>query len=221
MTQNLDLESWEKKQGSAQKPKMRRGENQISQKPLNSSPKNFPSFAKEIMGDDVIIDIITPPSKTLLSRLLPKIPFLLAGGFFIFIIIDLIYRESAPMGLLFFLIVPLFIITKLFQPAPKRYFIIGKKSFYYAHLMNRPIFYREIKDVQMITAAIGSQGHIQKNLLCFFFHDEIDEKAIASEALSLRYLGATDANLNHPQNLAIYPHNFLAGEIEKAMHRNL
>lgn len=221
MTQNLDLENWEKKQGSPKKPKMRREDNHISQQPLNALPKNLRRLYDEAMEGDEIIDIIIPPSQTLLSRLLPRLPFLLACCFFIFIIIDLISKGEAPMPLLLILAVPVFMITRLLNTPKKRFFLIGRKSFYYAGLMKRPIFYKELKDVQMVTATLGSQGGIQKNLLCFSFYDEVEEKDIASEALSLRYLGATDGNLNHPQNLAIYPHNFLAGEIEKAMHRNL
>lgn len=221
MTQNLDLENWEKKQGSPKKPKMRREDNHISQQPLNALPKNLRHFYDEAMEGDEIINIIIPPSQTLLSRLLPRLPFLLACCFFIFIIIDLISKGEAPMPLLLILAVPVFMITRLLNTPKKRFFLIGRKSFYYAGLMKRPIFYKELKDVQMVTATLGSQGGIQKNLLCFSFYDEVEEKDIASEALSLRHLSTKDEKLSLLNNLAVYPYNLPYDGIIRSISQKL
>ncbi len=212
MSKNLDLESWEKQNNSQKKQKISRldGFSHPKTDEHNLLPKNLLSLYKEAMEDDKITDVIVPNKKHTPFRLLVKVIFFLSCCFFILAITRLIYTEQKTI-LILFLIPPIFIILNLFETSEKLYFIIGKKSFYYVELMDRPIFYSEIKDVQLITAKLKHSGSkkrfYQQQLLCFFFHDEVYED-IVGEAYFLRNIGQYDDILSDRKNLAIFPRRF-------------
>ncbi len=94
----------------------------------------------------------------------------------------------------------------------KRYFIFGKKSFYYVELMDRPIFYEETKDVALTaivvkTPAKSSDAVYHHHVLCFSFYEDIHE-AIGGEAQYFRHKAGDDEILRNPKNLAVYRHRF-------------
>ncbi len=221
MVQNLDLESWEKENNLRKKPKTIYLDDSSLSRSDKSNPSlnNFPSFYKDVMEGDEIINVIVPKVNRSFSRFFIKIPFILAALFFLFTLLNLMYMEKNPI-FIFFLLPPFLIFFQLFKSPQKRYFIMGRKSFYYADLMDRPIFYTEIKDVQLITTKLRrnteKESFYYSNLLCFFFHDEIQEDLVG-EARFLRHAGQYDEVLTNDRNLAIFPHRFPIQEIIKAI----
>ncbi len=208
MSKNLDLEHWEKQNGLPKTHKCMKWQKNLP----DNLPKNIRILAQEAMEGDEITHVMTSPS---LKHKTPSVffilPFLAISAFFTFIIMRMVFSGEQPL-LFLFLFLPIFIFSHLWKTVEKRYFIFGKKSFYYVELMDRPIFYEEIKDVALTAIAVktpakSSDAVYHHHVLCFSFYEDIYE-GISGEAQYFRHKAGDDEILRNPKNLAVYRHRF-------------
>ncbi|MFV0431848.1 MAG: hypothetical protein ACK5MJ_06720 [Alphaproteobacteria bacterium] len=181
MTENLDLESWEKSQGKKQKS------NDFHQHTKNVSKEKFdirkidgnleveqnsrykkqqkhtlPQYCMDAMMDDEIVDVLVSAKRHETSLWVIKIFVSLFCLFFIGISFFIILSEGQPLGIIF-TFVPLIMLRQIFKAKKTRYMVFGRKSFYYAPLMKRAINYDEIQGISYIQAHIQASSSAQRN----------------------------------------------------------
>ncbi|MFV0321570.1 MAG: hypothetical protein ACK5LE_04205, partial [Alphaproteobacteria bacterium] len=207
MTQNLDLESWQKKQSKKQGDFHDHAKNaaedeftiretqegiKVKRKKTVSS-KNYyhlPPQYIEAMKNNEIIDVLTSNIRHERSLFLFKLIFTAFCLFFILMAFVIIIQEKQPAGFLF-IIVPVFMLRQIFKARKKRYMVFGKKSFYYPPLLHRAIDYEEVVSVDYIMAEVrttqnNQQKTYMRKLLQFVFDHEVMNSEYGGESRNLR-----------------------------------